>query len=205
MQISLPNEKRRNMTELYNPMSVQELQSSYPAIPWAEYMDALLAPHARVEPQEQVVVLVPSFLKSLAELVDRTPRRVLANYAMWRVAGESAGLMDDRLQKAQADFKASLTGTSVRQPRWKECVGYAANSLPVASGALYVRRYFDEGSKANAVELIQSIRKSFQHLLEEVSRRSCQPAFITARLVLNKVPAKIRETGGFMILARILS
>ncbi|XP_008202440.2 neprilysin-2-like [Nasonia vitripennis] len=168
-KISLPSEKRRDMSKLYNPTSVKELESKYPGIPWAEYANELLSPHAKVRGSEEVIVVVPSFLEAFAGLMNKTPKRVLANYAMWRVAGESAGLMGERVQKAQSEFEASLTGTSVKEPRWKECVGYAANSLYIATGALYVRRHFDESAKANAMEIIQNIRKSFERILEQLN------------------------------------
>ncbi|XP_011705313.1 PREDICTED: endothelin-converting enzyme 1-like, partial [Wasmannia auropunctata] len=42
--ISLPKEKRRNMTLLYNPMSVNELYTSYPSIPWWEYLNTIMEP-----------------------------------------------------------------------------------------------------------------------------------------------------------------
>lgn len=156
------------MTKLYNPMSIKDLESKYPGIPWTEYANEILSPHTKLQSNEEVIVVVPSFLEAFAALIGKTPKRVLANYAMWRVAGESAGLMGERVQKAQSEFEASLTGTSVKEPRWKECVGYAAGSLYIATGALYVRRHFDESAKANAMEIIQNIRKSFQHILEQV-------------------------------------
>lgn len=34
MQISLPNEERRNATALYNPMTIKELQEKYPYNNW---------------------------------------------------------------------------------------------------------------------------------------------------------------------------
>lgn len=40
--ISLPNEKRRNSSALYNPMTVAQLQTKYPYVQWVEYINALL-------------------------------------------------------------------------------------------------------------------------------------------------------------------
>lgn len=149
-------------------MTMQQLQSKYPAVPWFEYAVELLAPHARLEPTEQVIDVVPGYLEDFADLVTRTHNHVLANYALWRVARESAPMLGKRVQQAQREFEASLTGTSAKKPRWKECVGYVTESMHIAAGALYVRMHFDESAKANVVEMIQNIRKSFQHLLTQV-------------------------------------
>lgn len=42
LQFSLPREERRNVTKLYNPMTISELQEKFPSIPWLEYINRLL-------------------------------------------------------------------------------------------------------------------------------------------------------------------
>jgi predicted metalloendopeptidase len=41
--------------------------------------------------------------------------------------------------------------------------------LPIASGAIYVRKYFDENSKAAAVEMTDAIKSEFESMLNSVS------------------------------------
>lgn len=41
--ISLPREERRNATKLYNPMTIQDLSSLDPNIPWLEYINKILS------------------------------------------------------------------------------------------------------------------------------------------------------------------
>lgn len=41
--------------------------------------------------------------------------------------------------------------------------------LPVASGAIYVRQYFNEESKDSATEMVDGIRKEFENILKSVS------------------------------------
>ncbi|XP_058798010.1 neprilysin-2-like [Phymastichus coffea] len=167
-KISLASDERRDMTKLYNPMSVAELQKAFKSVLWIDYINNLLAPHTKVEPSEQVNVVVPSFFQSFSKLIVKTPKRVLANYAMWRMVAESAPRLGERVQKAEAEFSASLTGTNVKEPRWKECLTYVSNKLYIAVGALYVRRYFDKTAKDNAVDIIHNIRKSYERILTQV-------------------------------------
>lgn len=42
-------------------------------------------------------------------------------------------------------------------------------SLSIAVGALYVRKYFRQDSKAAALEMVNNIRKEFENILEEVN------------------------------------
>lgn len=41
-------------------------------------------------------------------------------------------------------------------------------SLSISTGALYIRKYFDEDSKKKALEMVQDIREEFKKILEEL-------------------------------------
>lgn len=41
-------------------------------------------------------------------------------------------------------------------------------SLSISTGALYIRKYFDEDSKKKALEMVQDIRVEFKKILEQV-------------------------------------
>ncbi|XP_076289981.1 neprilysin-2-like [Lasioglossum baleicum] len=99
--ISLPKEKRRNATLLYNPMSVRELSKTYRSIPWKEYFNTLLAPNLQVDDDEVVIVSVPSYISSLEKLLASTPKRVQANYVMWRAAASSVSYLTEAIRKRQ--------------------------------------------------------------------------------------------------------
>lgn len=41
-------------------------------------------------------------------------------------------------------------------------------SLPIAAGALYVRKYFNEEARQNAIEMVADIRAEFEDILRKV-------------------------------------
>ncbi|XP_030765452.1 neprilysin-2 isoform X1 [Sitophilus oryzae] len=166
--ISLPSEKRRNATALYNPMTVEELQYKFPSIPWAEYINTLLAPDTQVGHHEIIVVSVPKYISDFEALIARTPKRVQANYVMWRAAASSVSYLNDALRKRQLDYTTIVTGRTEREARWKECIDISAGSLSIASGALYVRKYFNEEARQNAKEMVADIRTEFENILKTV-------------------------------------
>ncbi|KAK9888869.1 hypothetical protein WA026_001089 [Henosepilachna vigintioctopunctata] len=166
--ISLPSEKRRNATALYNPMTIEELQRRYQTVPWIEYMNTLLAPDTKVSMDEIVVVSVPSYLSDLEKLLESTPKRVQANYLMWRAAASSVSYLTEALRKRQLEYTTVVTGRTERAPRWKECVDIASGSLSTAAGALYVRKYFNENARQNALEMVRDIRAEFESILRNV-------------------------------------
>ncbi|CAB3250166.1 unnamed protein product [Arctia plantaginis] len=163
--ISLPLEKRRNATSLYNPMTVAELQEK---IPWLEYINRLLTPHVNIGVDEVTIVSVPKYISDLEVLLETTPKRVQANYVMWRVAGASVSYLTDNLRRRQLAYVTALSGKTERESRWKECADNTSASMSIAVGALYIRKYFNENSKANALEMVNDIKQQFRQTLNEV-------------------------------------
>ncbi|OWR48508.1 zinc metalloprotease [Danaus plexippus plexippus] len=166
--ISLPLEKRRNATSLYNPMTIAELQQKFPRIPWLAYINRLLSPHVQVGLDEVTIVNVPKYITDLEDLLEKTPKRVQANYVMWRVAGASVSYLTEDLRRRQLAYVTALSGKTERESRWKECADTTSVSMSIAVGALYIRKYFNENSKSNALEMVNDIRQQFRKTLETV-------------------------------------
>lgn len=110
MQISLPKEELRDIESLYNPMTVRELNQKFPTIPWLEYFNTILAPTATVNEDKEVVVLVPSFISELEKLLEQTPKRVQANYLMWRVASSSVACLNKEIRNKELEFDTIYNG-----------------------------------------------------------------------------------------------
>ncbi|XP_018313637.1 LOW QUALITY PROTEIN: membrane metallo-endopeptidase-like 1 [Mycetomoellerius zeteki] len=145
--ISLPNEKRRNVTLLYNPMTVNELSLAYSNIPWWEYFNTILAPQAQLTQDEIVIVNVPSYLKDFEQLISTTPKRVQANYALWRATAASISYLTDDIRKRQLKYTTELNGKT---------------------DSMYVRKYFKEDAKKTALEMVDDIRQEFTKILKRV-------------------------------------
>ncbi|CAL8147661.1 unnamed protein product [Orchesella dallaii] len=165
---SLPREERRNVTKLYNPMTIKELQEKWKSIPWLEYINRLLPEAVKVDENEIVIVTVPEYLNKFEKLIQETDARTQANYVMWRAAAASVSYMSEAVRKLQLDYTTALTGKGEREPRWKECTAITSASLANAVGALYVRRYFKEESRQNAMEMVSDIKVSFLNILDEI-------------------------------------
>lgn len=167
--ISLPNEKRRNATALYNPMTVKEFQQRYPYTDWLEYFNAILKDTGIVIGEEEVIIVsVPTFMEQLGPLLQNTPKRVMANYVMWRISGFSSFFLTEKLRKRQLQYSTALSGKQEQEPRWKECVDITSGSLPISVGALYIRKYFREDSKRAALDMVNDIKSVFVDILKKV-------------------------------------
>ncbi|XP_068217910.1 neprilysin-2 isoform X3 [Palaemon carinicauda] len=165
---SLPKEERRNATKLYNKMTIGELQEMVPEIPWLEYINTLLSPFFEVQSDEPVVVSSKEMVKNLGKLIARTPKRVIANYMMWRVTAASVGYLNEVARDIQLAYSKKLVGKGTREPRWKECMGSVSGSLSHAVGSMYASTFFKEDAKAAADEMVTYIRAEFDHILHNI-------------------------------------
>jgi len=166
--ISLPSEKRRNATLLYNPMTIKDMQINYPSIPWLEYINKMLGSKVSVNEDEVVILGVPDYIKQFEYIIAQTPKRAVANYLMWRVAASSVSYLTEELRNRQLQYSTIVTGKTERASRWKECIDISAGSLSIAAGALYVRKYFNEDARQNAVEMVAGIRSEFKKIVGKV-------------------------------------
>lgn len=160
---------RRNATALYNPKKLSEVQALYPYLQWKEYINGLMPQGLQIDDNEQIVVSVPTYFEALGKLLEQTPKRVLANYMMWRMAAFSSYFLTDSLRNRQLVYSMVVSGKQEQEPRWKECIDITSGSLPISVGALYVRKFFKEESKSAAVEMVNGIRVQFEQILSNVT------------------------------------
>ncbi|KAM7362048.1 M13 family metallopeptidase neprilysin 2 isoform 1-T1 [Cochliomyia hominivorax] len=175
--ISWPNEKRRNSNDLYNLRTIKQLQETYPYVQWLDYINALLPEGLKVTEDEVINLSVPSFFEDLGKLLERTNKRAIANYMMWRIHAFSVAFLSEEFRKRQLQYATALSGRQEQEARWKECVDIASGSgdtdedilgLAISVGSLYVRKHFKQDSKAIALEMVNNIRNVFSQILDEV-------------------------------------
>ncbi|KFM79233.1 Endothelin-converting enzyme 1, partial [Stegodyphus mimosarum] len=70
------------------------------------------------------------FIKEFARLIDKEPKKLVANYMMWRVVQESLPLLSKSWRTLS---KRSVRRPEVsEEPRWKYCVSSIRNNLGMA-------------------------------------------------------------------------
>lgn len=166
----MAREDRRDAEALYNPMTVAELQTTYNynGHNWLSYFNSILPAESQLQLTDTVVVGAKSFFLQLGELLARTPKRVLANYVMWRQAVGSVSYLPNVFRQRQQEYNRLTTGRTVENPRWLECVDRTLDFFPHAFGALYVRRHFKADAKATALEMVNNIKSEFKEILKDI-------------------------------------
>jgi membrane metallo-endopeptidase-like protein 1 len=177
--ISRPNEERRNVTALYNPMPLSQLKTFWPGIDWVEHINQVLDhPNITVTGSEMVNLATPSYMRQAGEYLPAVSSRVLANYMLWCYIMSMMAFMDQKALDIKLKYDKVLTGRSQRTPRWETCVAstagldsylyYLEGSLTNAVGAMYAKQYFPAKKKKVADKMVGQIRKEFKTMLDEL-------------------------------------
>ena len=167
--ISLSREERRDSASLYNPMTVSELYQLDPATPWLEHINNLLTQEIlQVGPQERIIVNSPSYVRGLSSLLAASPARVTANYLMWRAVASSLSYLPHQAELISLRFSKAVSGKTELPARWLKCVSATSSTLGNAVGSLYVEKYFQEKSRAAALEMVREIRTQFSLMLAQL-------------------------------------
>ena len=109
-QIQVPQEERRDVTELYNKFRLSEMAKFLPEIDWTKYFDWRSLSTTETEEKDKklqefldgdpiVVVRQPNFFKNLSKLLQSTPKRVLANYIFWQYSLLWVNQLDERFDQ----------------------------------------------------------------------------------------------------------
>ncbi|XP_035227775.1 neprilysin-2-like [Stegodyphus dumicola] len=163
---SLPREERRNMSSMYNKYTVKKLMEEVPQIDWLKYFNGLL--NNEITENETLIINVPKFVIKFAEYITKVDKRVVANYMMWRVAGQSLSILSKDWRTLAQEYSSVITGKSQEEPRWEQCLSSLSGSLGVALSSYYVKHYFREDSKDAALELVEYIHKEFLNILANI-------------------------------------
>lgn len=118
----MPEGERRNLSALYNPMSIDQLQATYPYLNWLNYINGVLPPDVDVDGNELLIVDVPNYFAQLEPILQATPKRTIANYFAWRSVFFGSELLNAAMHSRKLQFFATTIGLRKLDPRYNECV-----------------------------------------------------------------------------------
>lgn len=168
-EISKSREERRDPLKDYNRMSIAELQAKHPYIDWLDYFNGILPHESQLTSEDLIVTFNVDFLDKLGDLIESTPKKVVANYVMWRVVMDFVNYLPSDLRIRQHEYKKILTGKEVREVRWQECIDLVLEHFAHAFGSLYVQKHFKESAKTMTVEMVEYIKNAFGDNLKTVT------------------------------------
>jgi Predicted metalloendopeptidase len=153
----LTNEQIRDATLQYNPQTMAELSALVKNVDIPAYLKKVGVN------TDKVIVGEINYFKNFDKLVNAQNLPVIKDYLKFHMIHGSASYLSEKLGNMKFDFYGKyLRGQQEQRALNKRGFELINGSLGEAFGKLYVEKYFPAEAKAQMVELIDYLKKSFE-------------------------------------------
>ncbi|XP_049817520.1 neprilysin-4-like [Aethina tumida] len=182
------SEDKRNVSDVYLRTDLETLPLYFPQFDWHKYFSIILG--RTVNPQYPVACYCSEYLQKLTYRLSVTPERVIQNYILWRFIRHRTSNLGHKFTDAKQRFYNVLFGREEEPPRWTFCVSQANANMGMAVGALFVKKYFDKGSRNDTIHMTEQLEAAFRDtLLENLWLDNHTKEY--ARMKINQMDLKI--------------
>lgn len=185
---SMTRVEQRDPNATYHKTTIADLQQLSGPITWQQYFRAA----GMTSPVSYVNVGQPNFLQRAGELVNSTPLDDWRAYLRYHLLSAASPWLSSDFANENFAYRALYSGAKEMLPRWKRCLRVTDAQLGEALGQAYVERTFSPKAKADAKQVIDDIRASFQNRLTNLAWMSDS----TRRYALSKL-ARMNEKVGY--------
>ncbi|HTV50951.1 MAG TPA: M13 family metallopeptidase [Steroidobacteraceae bacterium] len=149
----------RDPVRTYNKTEIAQLPGLMPGYDWPRFLRA-----ADVSGKVgYVIVGEPSYLQSLAQLLQHTPLPIWKSYFRWHLLSAFAPYLSRAFVDADFAFYGTiLRGTPQNTPRWKRGVELVQGAIGEGLGKLYVAQYFPPATRARAQRLVDTLLEAYR-------------------------------------------
>lgn len=152
----LTNEQSRDNTLQYNPKTMSELSALVKNVDLASYLKKVGVD------TDRVIIGELGYYKNFDKLVNAQNLNVIKDYLKFHLINGGASYLSESLgDKRFAFYGKYLRGQQEQRALNKRGYELINGSLGEAFGKLYVEKYFPAEAKAQMVELIDYLKKSF--------------------------------------------
>lgn len=185
-RISRTKEELRDVDKTYHKMSVSALSRLTSVIDWNAYFKILGA-----QPKN-VVVMQPTFLKSVSAMLAKEPIEDWKTYLTWHLVGGTASYLTAKLEKQNFTFYGmTLSGVKVMKPAWRRALGAVNGNLGEMLGKLYVKEYFGPEAKKKIVAVVADLFEAYEARIKHLDWMSSA----TKQRALKKLHQMVRKLG----------
>ncbi|CAL1548798.1 unnamed protein product [Lymnaea stagnalis] len=117
---------------------------------------------------EVVINQSPLYFQRLMGLLEKTPKRTVANYLVWRLIVNFIGTLGDKYKGLMNSYKKTLYGTETDRARFRRCGAYTTSEMSLAVGRMFIKDNFDTDARNVSHIMIAGLQKSFNSLLDDL-------------------------------------
>ncbi|XP_057322107.1 neprilysin-2-like [Microplitis mediator] len=143
--------------------TIAELQKQWPSIEWERFVDKTLIPFVDANEKPALTVWIITILTGFAQLMEKTPKRVQANYAFWKIVQYSAPYLTEEFREAQKTFHKQVGYAGISAD--DDCLKLTKKYANYAAESLYLDHY--NSSQTIIINIIESIKTEMISLIKE--------------------------------------
>ncbi|MEZ5996936.1 MAG: M13 family metallopeptidase [Hyphomonadaceae bacterium] len=176
-----PIAERRERNRTYNLRRREEVRALARRYPWDAHFEA-----SGLSGSDETVIAEYSAMAPLARLIMATPVSTWRSYVAWHFVRVRASVLPRTIDESVFDFYGrTLNGQVQQRERWKRAIQAVNGALGEAVGQIYVARHFPPEAKAQALELVENMRRAYGERIRAVTWMSEE----TKQLALEKLAA----------------
>ncbi|MDK6080202.1 M13 family metallopeptidase [Massilia varians] len=155
--------ENRDSNKTYNKVEIAKLAELAPGYDW----NAWLKEAGIQGKMDYVIVSQPSYLKGMAEIVNRVPLETWQAYLQLHTVNSYASYLSKAFVDQRFAFHGTvLSGAPKLEPRWKRGVTVVEGALGDAVGKLYVKQHFPAERKARMEALVKNLLEAYRQSID---------------------------------------
>ncbi|KAF5305121.1 hypothetical protein FQA39_LY09383 [Lamprigera yunnana] len=178
---SIEMEKVLDFTEKLNEISqnhwmvnndstatVREFEQEYDDIDWFRLISVFVNPHT-LTIHDEMSFPSSDFMDAFTTLMSKTPKRILANYIIWRVIDELIMFMPKAFRDLKTNYTCATEESVNVKERSKLCQSILADLFVVKpSEVLYTRKHLTLEKQEQVNDLFENIKEEIIELVENM-------------------------------------
>jgi len=162
-EASMTNVQRRDPVATYHKVPVDTLRAWCPGFDWSAFFAA-----GGIPVPDSINVTQPDFFRALDGMLADRPFADWQDYLRWNVLQDAAPMLGEAFVAESFDFARRLSGAEEQLPRWQRALRWTDQDLGDLLGREYVKRWFPEASRKQALELIHHLESALESRLESL-------------------------------------
>lgn len=143
-------------------LPISHLNTLVPQLDWIEFFGNVMPD--KLSNSQMLFIQAPDYLRNVLDLVNSSPKRLIADFMMWRLVKENLIHLSQPYQDLVHEFDVLAESDS---PRWFTCLTTVwDNSLTPA--AVYIRRYMNPDDKEKVEEIFSAIKEEVKDVIKNL-------------------------------------
>ncbi|KAL3438351.1 hypothetical protein BDV09DRAFT_160584 [Aspergillus tetrazonus] len=181
---------QEDVTQYYNPRSIEETESLLPQILISDIISDLAPSDYETN---RIIVGSPSYMKSLSKILADTSRETIQFFFKWKIIQAYSEHVESAEMEPLREFNNVIAGKDpqAKMDRWRKCITTVDEDLGWILSRFYILDAFPEESKKLGDQIVSDIKERFVFTLDQTNWMSSE----VRKLGIQKVGNIVQKIG----------